>query len=122
MTSSILVLDIAGNPTDWIEPQEAVLYYAAQKVVWELGQRELVFREGIHVPAFNRASWCVPSLRLPARASSPMLTLRLRWGRRIISYSSAIAIPVRIAASAIRTGSYRATTSCRAREAVPIPG
>lgn len=46
MMSSILVLDIAGNPTDWIDPQDAVLYYAAQKVVWELGRRELVFRGG----------------------------------------------------------------------------
>ena len=46
MRAPVLVLDIAGNPTDWIEAQEAVLYYAAQKVVWELGHRTQVFRGG----------------------------------------------------------------------------
>jgi hypothetical protein len=46
MAAHILALDIAGNPFDWIAPQEAVLYYAAGKVAWELGEREIVFRGG----------------------------------------------------------------------------
>jgi len=46
MAEHILALDIAGNPFDWIAPQEAVLYYATGKVAWELGERELVFRGG----------------------------------------------------------------------------
>ncbi|OGB23971.1 MAG: nuclease [Burkholderiales bacterium RIFCSPLOWO2_02_FULL_57_36] len=46
MPTNILALDIAGNPFDWIPPQEAVLYYAMGKVAWELGERELLFRGG----------------------------------------------------------------------------
>jgi hypothetical protein len=46
MTAHILALDIAGNPFDWISAQDAVLYYATNKVAWELGRREIVFRGG----------------------------------------------------------------------------
>lgn len=50
MTAHILALDIAGNPFDWIPPEDAVLYYASGKVAWELGEFNLVFRGG-----FSRA-------------------------------------------------------------------
>ena len=46
MTSHILTLDIAGNPFDWISPQDAVLYYASGKVAWEIGEGDIVFRGG----------------------------------------------------------------------------
>ncbi len=46
MTTHILALDIAGNPFDWIPPQDAVSYYATGKVAWELGEREFLFRGG----------------------------------------------------------------------------
>jgi hypothetical protein len=46
MIAHVLALDIAGNPFDWIPPQHAVLYYATDKVAWELGEDELVFRGG----------------------------------------------------------------------------
>ena len=46
MSAHILVLDIAGNPFDWVAPQEAIHYYAIGKVAWELGEREFVFRGG----------------------------------------------------------------------------
>ncbi|CAN5283662.1 hypothetical protein BH11PSE11_BH11PSE11_07680 [soil metagenome] len=46
MINQILALDIAGNPFDWICPQDAVHYYATNKVAWELGDREFVFRGG----------------------------------------------------------------------------
>ncbi len=46
MAAHILALDIAGNPFDWIAPQDAVLYYATGKVAWELGSRDIVFRGG----------------------------------------------------------------------------
>jgi hypothetical protein len=46
MSAHILVLDIAGNPFDWVAPQEAIHYYAIGKVAWELGGREFVFRGG----------------------------------------------------------------------------
>jgi hypothetical protein len=46
MIVHILALDIAGNPFDWISPEDAVLYYAAGKVAWELGERQQVFRGG----------------------------------------------------------------------------
>jgi hypothetical protein len=47
MTPHVLALDIAGNPFDWITPQAAVHYYATDKVAWELGGEEFVFRGGI---------------------------------------------------------------------------
>lgn len=47
MVPQILALDIAGNPFDWITPQQAVHYYATDKVAWELGDREFVFRGGV---------------------------------------------------------------------------
>jgi len=46
MISQILALDIAGRPFDWITPADAVLYYATDKVAWELGTQEFVFRGG----------------------------------------------------------------------------
>ena len=46
MNTQILALDIAGNPFDWIAPEDAILYYALGKVAWELGGREFVFRGG----------------------------------------------------------------------------
>jgi HNH endonuclease len=46
MTSQVLTLDISGRPFDWITPSDAVLYYATNKVAWELGTHEFVFRGG----------------------------------------------------------------------------
>jgi hypothetical protein len=46
MNTQILALDIAGNPFDWIPPEDAILYYATGKVAWELGAREFIFRGG----------------------------------------------------------------------------
>jgi hypothetical protein len=47
MTPQILALDIAGNPFDWISAQDAIHYYATDKVAWELGDREFLFRGGV---------------------------------------------------------------------------
>lgn len=43
---AILALDIAGNPFAWLSPQEAVHYYAVNKVAWELGDEAMLFRGG----------------------------------------------------------------------------
>ncbi len=43
----ILALDIAGNPFDWLTPNEAVHYYATGKVAYDIGEaNEFVFRGG----------------------------------------------------------------------------
>jgi len=42
----ILALDIAGTPFRWLEPRDAIGYYAADKVAWELGDEALRFRGG----------------------------------------------------------------------------
>jgi hypothetical protein len=47
----ILGLDISGNPFKWLTPEEAVHYYASDKVVWELGEDIQTFHGG-----FQRAS------------------------------------------------------------------
>lgn len=46
MTQHVLALDIAGNPFRWITTAEAIHYYAADKVIWDLGDREFTFRGG----------------------------------------------------------------------------
>lgn len=50
MTHEILALDIGGTPFAWLAPREAVGYYAARKVAWDLGDDTLTFRGG-----YNRA-------------------------------------------------------------------
>jgi len=45
--TQILTLDIAGNPFAWLDPEEALRYYATGKVAWEIGDAEKVFRGGI---------------------------------------------------------------------------
>ncbi|MBR8173094.1 HNH endonuclease [Burkholderia cenocepacia] len=42
----VLALDIAGTPVEWLSPEEAVTLYARNKVAWELGETEKVFRGG----------------------------------------------------------------------------
>lgn len=44
----ILALDIAGTPFRWLEPRDAIIYYAADKVAWELGAAALCFRGGVN--------------------------------------------------------------------------
>ncbi|WP_425953245.1 HNH endonuclease [Ralstonia pseudosolanacearum] len=43
----VLALDIAGNPYEWLPPEDAVTLYAKGKVAWELGDTEMVFRGGV---------------------------------------------------------------------------
>ena len=45
--SQILTLDIAGNPFAWLDPEDALHYYANGKVAWDLGDAERVFRGGV---------------------------------------------------------------------------
>lgn len=46
METRVLGLDIAGNPFKWLSPEEAVHYYASDKVVWDLGQDFQTFHGG----------------------------------------------------------------------------
>ena len=50
-TPKILKLDIAGNPQDWISIEQAVVYYATEMVVYELGNAVTTYRGG-----YNRIS------------------------------------------------------------------
>jgi CRISPR/Cas system Type II protein with McrA/HNH and RuvC-like nuclease domain len=47
MELRILGLDIAGNPFKWLSPEEAVHYYATDKVVWDLGHDIQVYHGGV---------------------------------------------------------------------------
>lgn len=42
----VLSLDIAGNPHEWLSPQDAVTLYAKGRVAWDLGEAEQRFRGG----------------------------------------------------------------------------
>ena len=47
METRVLGLDIAGNPFKWLSAEEAVHYYASDKVVWDLGEEFQVFHGGV---------------------------------------------------------------------------
>lgn len=47
METRVLGLDIAGNPFKWLSVEEAVHYYASDKVVWELGDDFQIYNGGI---------------------------------------------------------------------------
>ncbi|MCC7005758.1 MAG: HNH endonuclease [Ottowia sp.] len=44
----ILGLDIAGRPFRWLTAEQAILYNANGKVVWDIGEPALIFRGGIN--------------------------------------------------------------------------
>jgi hypothetical protein len=44
----ILVLDLAGTPVRWVDPESAAAYYAGGKVRWELGEGRTVLRGGVN--------------------------------------------------------------------------
>lgn len=46
METRVLGLDIAGNPFKWLSVEEAVHYYATDKVIWELGDELETFHGG----------------------------------------------------------------------------
>ena len=46
--TSILVLDAAGTPSRWIDPERAVYYMNNGKVAWTLGDEPIVMRGGIN--------------------------------------------------------------------------
>lgn len=46
METRVLGLDIAGNPFKWLSAEEAVHYYASDKVVWDLGNAFQTFHGG----------------------------------------------------------------------------
>lgn len=76
MRAHILALDIAGNPFDWISAEEAVYYYAAGKVAWELGEKEFRFRGG-HSNAGVQSIISVKSII--AIAGSQIMASKLRF-------------------------------------------
>lgn len=43
---SILKVDLSGVPTEWISIEEAIGYYATDKVVFELGNPVATYRGG----------------------------------------------------------------------------
>lgn len=48
---TILRLDCAGRPIEWLRPEDAACYYATQSVAWYLGDPIVVLRGG-----YNRAA------------------------------------------------------------------
>jgi hypothetical protein len=46
MDVRVLGLDVSGQPFKWLSAEEAVHYYASDKVVWELGEDLQIFRGG----------------------------------------------------------------------------
>jgi 5-methylcytosine-specific restriction endonuclease McrA len=47
METRILGLDISGNPFKWLTMEEAVHYYATDKVVWDIGEELDTYHGGI---------------------------------------------------------------------------
>ena len=47
INSKILTLDVAGVPRKWVDVEEAIEYYAKDKVAWEIGDHAYTMRGGI---------------------------------------------------------------------------
>jgi 5-methylcytosine-specific restriction endonuclease McrA len=57
--SSILRLDIAGRPVDWIPWQEAVCFYVKDQVAWEIGEHNVLVHGGC-----SRLTGMISSVRI----------------------------------------------------------
>lgn len=60
----ILKLDIAGNPTSWLNYEEAIKLYANERVITSLGRESFVFRGGINAITQKRSTVEVGSILL----------------------------------------------------------
>ena len=76
----ILTLDQHGVPHRWVTWQQAVWYYAKQRVAWEMGREEFTFWGGRCHRTGERSStgmatWSISRATLPApmraRAATP---------------------------------------------------
>ena len=60
----ILKLDVAGNPTSWINYEEAIRLYTNDRVITSLGTESFVFRGGICAKTSQRSIITVGSILL----------------------------------------------------------
>jgi hypothetical protein len=60
----ILKLDIAGNPTSWINYEEAIRLYSTDRVITSLGTESFIFRGGICARTLSRSIITVGSILL----------------------------------------------------------
>ncbi len=98
MTTQILGLDIAGNPFRWLTPAAAIQYAAANKIVWGLGEKRLVFFGGMRrnnvrssielqpVIAIAKSDAMVRHLQTPLPLGRAGNTLLFRRDRGICAY------------------------------------
>lgn len=85
----ILKLDIAGNPTSWINYEEAIRLYTTDRVITSLGTESFIFHGGICARTLSRSIITVGSILLtrgqvrPAGVSrfTPHLTNRALFRR-----------------------------------------
>ena len=82
MSPQVLQLDIQGTPQRWITPEEAALHYAADSVVWSIGESPLVIlRGGYNVQAKRQSILDIApiiAVRGQAAISSPARSARRR--------------------------------------------
>ena len=48
MNQSVLMLDKSGTPQCWLTPEEAIVYYAKETVIWDLGEDIVVMHGGMN--------------------------------------------------------------------------
>ena len=60
----ILKLDVAGNPTSWINYEEAIRLYTNDRVITSLGTENFVFRGGVCARTNQRSIITVGSILL----------------------------------------------------------
>ena len=83
MDVRILGLDIAGNPFKWLSMEEAIHYYASDKVVWELGDDIATFHGGTQRKTGDRSVIVAKSILLYRDWETDRKSTRLNSSHRL---------------------------------------
>lgn len=74
--SSILALDIAGNPFKWLDIERAIHYAASGKIAWDLGDEIVVVRGGIQRVSGLRSELAIRPVIALAKSEAMVRHLR----------------------------------------------
>ena len=118
----ILTLDQHGVPHRWVTWQQAVWYYAKERVAWELGREAFTVWGGRSHKTGERSRITANSIIAIRGKALAIKGFHRSRPSTTASSSTATASSARSAAATSRRCASPATTSCRCRAAGAIPG